>query len=84
MKNIFLIFPGPNRISPAGNALNRRNNEHAGGMSSIQKEHARIMHLWVEKLVCDGEQETTAVTFHPIEMKSLASEIDLTKNESGG
>ena|GEM_PF-5060786 len=42
------------------------------------------MHLWVEKLVCDGEQETTAVTFHPIEMKSLASEIDLTKNESGG
>jgi len=48
------------------------------------KEQARIMHLLVEKVIYDGAQGTIAITFRPMGMKSLASEFEQTKNESGG
>jgi len=45
--------------------------------SLSMREQARVIHLLVERVGYDGENETVALTFRPTGIKTLAKEINL-------
>ena len=38
-------------------------------------EQARVPHLLIERVDCDGRTEDISITFHPIGIKALAEEL---------